>query len=243
LNDRFIDFNIGSGLKYDLKTPSLETAKFAFSYRLSFGILMNKNTAKAMLKGKLPPESAKNNDALVYFEDENHLLKIDILSLFRQLDAERWSSKIGIAYEQKIGKSAWTIDTRLSYEYFSPLFKTESGVDISALKSVIQVGIMPRCYVIKKASLGLNPKRITGVYLGINADVNYGKLDNNRPENAVSNVSNFRINPAVGGQFRVLKNLYGDFWYGYGLNQRKTDNKATETRFGSVLNVALGLVF
>jgi hypothetical protein len=243
LSDRFIDFNIGSGLKYDPKTPSLKTAKFAFSYRLSCGILIDKNVLKAIKKGKLPAESAKNHDALVYFEDENHLLKIDILSLFRQLDAERRSSKIGIAYEQKIGKSAWTIDTRLSYEYFSPLPKTESGVEISALKSVFQAGIMPRYYAIKKASLGFNPKRITGVYLGINADVNYGKLDSNRPENTVSNVSNFRINPVVGGQFRVLKNLYGDFWYGYGLIQRKADNKATETRFGSVLNMAFGLVF
>jgi hypothetical protein len=243
LNDRFIDFNIGSGLEYDVRTPSLKTAKFAFSYRLSFGILMNKNIAKAMIKGKMPIETAKNYDALVYVEDENHLFKIDILSLFRQLDAERWSSKIGIGYEQKIGKTAWTIDTRLSYEGFSPLPKTESGVEISTLKSVFQVGIMPRYYAIKKASLGFNPNRITGGYIGINADVNYGELDSNRPENTVSKVSNFRLNPVVGGQFRVLKNLYGDFWYGYGLVQRKTDNKPTETHFGSVLNMALGLIF
>ncbi len=233
LKRQYIDFSVGTGVRTRIKTrrPTDEDAvQWIFNYRLAYGLILNKKSPKTI-------DNGAKCEALRCFEEERSMWKIGLTNLVSELNERLLTGSLVLAYEQKIPKTFFSVETSL-----------EIGGNINAKKSYVSkndnkyafgIGIMPRHYykMKKKIARGESADNLSGVYWGVRFDyITAQKLDNLKVQSTGATL-------LWGSQQRVLDHLNFDWWVGYQETQEKANDDRTAFSRGLALNFSLNLAF
>lgn len=232
LKYQYIDFGIGTGFRTRITTQiptDQNRTQWIFNYRLAYGFLLNKvskNTA-----------NGARCEALRCFEEERSMWKIGLNNLVTELNQRKFSGILSVAYEQKIPKTMWSVETSLNIGGNLYSNATESIPKYDS-KYGFSVGVMPRYYYDKKREIskGKSADNLLGTYLG--AKLTYGQSE--RFDNLQVQYADAAL--IWGWQQRLLKHLYYDLSIGYVFSGTKIKQEIMHSN-GMNFNFSLGLAF
>ncbi len=232
LKYQYVDFSIGTGFRRRITTQiptELNRTQWIFNYRLAYGFLLNKIS-------KTKTNGAKC-EALRCFEEEHSMWKIGLSNLITEFNQRKFSGILSVAYEQKIPKTMFSVETSLAIggNLYS---KTVESVPNYDNKYGFAIGVMPRYYYNKKKEIakGKSADNLSGTYLSVK--LNYGQAE--RLDKL--QVEYFDAALIWGWQQRLLKHFYYDFSVGYFFSQTKIQQNIN-TSNGMNFNFSLGLAF
>lgn len=233
LHWQYIDFGIATGIRTRIKTQiptDQKRTQWIFNYRLTYGVLLNNIFTKTKGNGA-------KCDALRCFEEEKSMWKFGVMNLIAQLNERQFSGIFSAAYERKIPKTMFSVETSVAIggNLYAKSVKSVPKYDN---KYSFSVAIMPRYYydLKKEIAKGQSADNLSGAYLGLKAE--YGtaqRLDNLQVQSANATF-------IWGLQQRLLKHLYYDFSIGYYLSAEKARAEIKNSR-GVSFNFSLGLAF
>jgi hypothetical protein len=217
LRNQYFDFSIGAGINHNSNTfnefgSNRNPNVGLFNYRFTYGFILDNNLFK---------NNAPNCEALRCLEEEKSLWKKSINAI-GFVDDRGYFVNLGIAYEQKINNSQWSIEAELN-----PYFGNIKIGSINTKTSGISFQLTPRLYwtLNKRIAKGESANNLSGKYVGLS--VNYGQtktgfsISNNATINGdfVSIFKTLSFIPILGYQKRLLKHLYLDVNAGYGVSR------------------------
>jgi hypothetical protein len=232
LKYQYIDFGISTGIRTRIRTEiptEQRQTQWIFNYRLAYGFLLNGSS-----KGK---NNAAKCDALRCFEEEHSMLKIGLSNLINQLNERRFTGILSIAYEQKIPKTQFSIESSIS---IGGNLHTKSDTKVSKFENKYGfiIGVMPRYYydLKKRIAKGESADNLSGGYFGVKFDYSQAKWYSNLKEQSVGTTFLY------GSQQRILQHLGFDWWVGYGTLWNKANTESFSWGVFSA-NLSLNLAF
>jgi hypothetical protein len=207
LTNQYIDFNIGLGYGFGESNWS----SWILNYQLNYGVLFDKRSWG---------EKPKNCDALQCFEEENKLLKIDILNLVQSLTENGYSGTTSIEYERKIGHSVWSVNSEVQLGYDNS--KNIGNQNKRSIGYQFKIAAEPRVYFQLKERIanGESANNLSGNFFGLNLGfTNSEKTITNKflPANDAYDHQRFVSAAFVfGNQTRLLNQLFLGYRMGLG---------------------------
>ena len=162
--------------------------------------------------------------------------KFGLTNLITELNERLLAGTVAIAYEQKIPKTAFSVETSLAVN--GNINKKKSFVSKNDNKYALNIGIMPRYYydLRKRIAGGKSADNLSGDYFGAKFDYTTAqKIDDLK-------VQSKGVTLLWGSQQRILKRLNFDFWIGYRVASEKA-NKISKISRGLAFDFALQLAF
>jgi hypothetical protein len=232
LKYQYIDFGIGTGFRTRITTQiptDQKRTQWIFNYRLAYGFLLNKVSKTATNGAKC--------EALRCFEEERSMWKIGLNNLINEFNQRKFSGILSIAYEQKIPKTMWSVETSLAIggNLYS---KTVESVPKYDNRYGFTIGVMPRYYHDQRRDIakGKSADNLSGIYLG--AKLTYGQTE--RFDNLQVQYADAAL--IWGWQQRLLNHLYYDLSLGYLFSRAKIKQEVSYSN-GLNFNFSLGLAF
>jgi hypothetical protein len=166
--------------------------------------------------GKGKKSQTNTCDIFRCFEEENSLLKLDIRNIFKNRAAYMYEISINPEFEKKLGKSPFSINTGLGFNY------RRRGY--SNINYGIKGSLEPRYYynLKKRIAQGKSANNLSGSYFSIELSGGYGESINESyisiSDNRVDTIKRFEmkgiyyaVEPKWGIQKRLFRNGYMDF--------------------------------
>jgi hypothetical protein len=232
LKYQYIDFSFGTGIRTRIRTQiptDQKQTQWVFNYRLAYGFIL------------FGTSMTKNNvakcDALRCFEQEKSMLKIGLSNLISQLNERQFTGILSIAYERKIPKTQFSIESSVAIGG-NLHTKPDEKVSKSENKFGFVVAIMPRYYSDQKRLIakGEQADNLSGTYWGLKLDYcKAQRFDNEKIQSSSASL-------VWGTQQRILQHLNFDWWVGYGALAEKIQAK-TDVRAILAMNLSLNLAF
>jgi len=169
---RHVFFDLSAGVEWlQFRSEGFKNDYLAISPRFSAGFLI----------GDTKRQNLQNTEAtctiLRCFQEDRHLLKVDVINLFKMPNPWQMSGKIGVTYEQKIGESPFSVGLRGETELLATRF---GSVDNSFLLNLrdFTLGLEGRHYFLMKRRLarGLSGNNLNGLYYSLQGDFRHSRL-------------------------------------------------------------------
>lgn len=209
LYKNFVDLSVGLGASYN----TVEKWKPSFHFQVLYGGLFE-NLMNSRKNEKIPAIC----DVFQCFIEEKRLFKIDLMNLMTIADADNLDGGLDIAYEEKIKKSAFSVNVGTNVRGYKFL-KGRSKVEGFTIKSYVE----PRWYyrMKKEIAKGNSANNLSGFY---------GALQMGFQHNAyratvlreVQKTDYFYTHLIWGQQQRILKYLFFEGKFGLGFKSKKT---------------------
>nr|WP_295932492.1 hypothetical protein [uncultured Dyadobacter sp.] len=163
-------------------------------------------------------------------------------------------TRTGVAYEQKIASSAFTINFQLNADYSDGFNEIKAAspygrlgyVNVRSKEKTATLSVQPRYYFLSKVQRlrGRGGNGFSGPYTGINSAYVYYKGEHRffrlEAEDIRRTTRAIQAGPLLGYQLRLFRHGYFDFNTSYNVqNYLKTGG----TDFGFKTNIAVGLAF
>ena len=217
-NNWYLDYKLGIGVSKGSKWGAGVTNQFALGWAFGTGKRQNINTC----------------DMFRCFETEKNLWKVDIRKIWTQSFSKYIYSDLTIGYEQKLGNTAWSLNTEIEAgigKAFDSEPRTRYG------NSNLSATIEPRYYynLKKRIAKGLSVDNLSGCYvsLAVSSGNNRKIFSFNGVDNVNFNDQYLSISPKWGIQKRIFRYGYADFSlapikFNRTLYNRKWDNNQFE---------------
>jgi hypothetical protein len=207
----------------------------AFQAELTYGL--------AFGQGK--PDEGRLCDALLCFQEESRLLKINFANLINGLNRDYYSGSLALAYEQKLGASPFSLQLDVTGQY------TGYSNQLSRLRNgYVEVGFEPRYYynLNKRIAQGKSGNNLSANYFTLRTSFRSGQ-ESFRAETLAVSENTQRYNyllftPAWGFQRRIFK--HGYIGYQLGLTYGRdidSDLSAADNVFELRSDFNFGLAF
>ncbi len=251
----FVDMSVGMGVEfYENSKP-----KPTFHYSVIYGGIASRLFGYSKKEADLPSfreqrngngffyEKLKVNNMVRYFDNKQHILKIDLMHLFTAFNQNNYTPKASIAYEHTIGKSPFSVNAEVAYQ----LGKLENSKDDKGYlkSSAWQTSIESRYYYnAKKRSVLDESSNLSGVF----AALQFGYMNQNTAEKlstAVEEIERARnylsLLAVFGIQTRLTKNVFVEMRVGAGARTPQYDAVKFFQKYEFVLlqDLKLGLAF
>ena len=195
-NRLYFDYKLGIGFTKGYEWGAGVTNQFALGWAFGKGKRQNVNTC----------------DMFRCFETEKSLWKIDIRKIWSGSIFEYIYSDLTVGYEQKIGNSAWSLNTEIEGGIGRNIGKQTFG---SYGQSNASLTIEPRFYygLKKNIAKGLSVNNLSGGYISLAASAGYQNIfySNNTGSSINLKEQYLSIAPKFGIQKRIFRYGYADF--------------------------------
>jgi hypothetical protein len=179
--------------------------------------------------GKGRPEEGRLCDVLMCFQEEQQLFKINVANLINGLSRYGYSGRLSVAFEQKLGASAFSVqlDITGNYAYSNGIFNTLHY-------AFLDIGFEPRYYynLKKRIAQGKSGNNLFANYFTLRTS--YVNTHERWSPKTVSEPFEYRdgyvlLTPAWGFQRRIFKKGYVGYQFGigYGRNVRKNSESSS----------------
>ena len=212
----FVNFRLGTGISHNTQVlsslsssngetvaiPTLSKWKWALNYQVTWGGII----------GKKNKEETPTDNFIEYYEEAKDMWKVDLFNLFQGLNEKGAIGRLHIAYEYKLSKSQFSLESGLQYLYS---FNSETN----QFDDQFVFQFEPRFYyrLRKDTRKGLAANNLSSMYLGLVNQWNISGASLSRRKN------NYNYDVTWGAQFRFVGQLYGDVRMGLGLQDMIND--------------------
>jgi hypothetical protein len=256
----YINFSFGIGLAKEQSTRIESVAQSLLSYRSFWRPYFNNRVSFGWAFGgdkRKPKPNIVSCDLFRCFEEENKLLKINLLGLFKSLDPRNIAARTAISYEfWLLNDKNVSFNSTLSAngKYYSSSRTELNAWAKNAIKDIeAKLTIEPRYYNRLKRNMarGKSAHNFSGGYFGL--PISYAVQSSNLPQTSDEYFNN-NIRPTRNSQFmtisavfgiqkRIFKNGFWDFSAGPGyrkdgLKPANSDNSGLNFVFRSELGFA-----
>ena len=221
----YINFSFGLGIAKEDAIRIENAATSTISYRSFWRPYINNRVSFGFTFGKgsrVPKATIEKCELFQCFEEENKLLKINLLGFLKTLDKRNISGRATINYEFWILKNkniSVNSSLTINAKYLSPSNEKLSAFDKIALKDFkIAVAVEPRYYFQLKEQIarGKSAQNFSGFYWGLPLSLNY--QDNNYPSyypqyNLTGTSNNDKFTVIGGGVFGIQKKLFKNGYF------------------------------
>ena len=195
-NRLYFDYKLGIGFTKGYEWGAGVTNQFALGWAFGKGKRQNVNAC----------------DMFRCFETEKSLWKVDIRKIWSGSVFQYIYSDLTVGYEQKIGNSAWSLNTEIEGGIGRNIGKQAFG---SYGQSNASITIEPRFYygLKKNIAKGLSVNNLSGGYVSLAASAGYQNVffSNNTGANLNLTEQYLSIAPKFGIQKRIFRYGYADF--------------------------------
>jgi hypothetical protein len=234
-----VDLSVGLGALYN--TDSKWKPSYHFQVQLG-GFL--ENITKPRLKNNDLPALC---DVYQCFVEEKRMLRIDLMNLLNLYGSDNLDGGLDINYEEKIGKSAFSVNFGLNGTGYN--FKSNTTNNSSVKGYSARLYIESRWYFKMKKEIanGSTASNLSGVYGGLQMGYQINEKDIYEANKlSVLNKSDyFFMNSVFGQQQRILKHLFIETKGGLGLKSKKniTYLPFGNSHFNLLAEIKVGMAF
>jgi hypothetical protein len=176
-------------------------------------------------------KSASNYcDVLRCFVEERRMWKVDMFNLVDFYSDYRTgivALNPSIAYEQKIGTSAWSVHAEIGGLLYNARYTIETvdqKVHFSSQVYQARIALQPRWYfnLKRRIAQGKSGNSLSGMYIAVQSRWAYSYEPASNIQSGVDrSVQHWSLAPVCGFQYRFMRNGYVDFNIGPGLASRQ----------------------
>ena len=250
----FIDFSFGVGVVKEEAARLDDVATKQVSFVSSWRPFINNRVAFGLVFGgdsKQSKTKIESCDLFRCFEEEDRLLKINLLGLLKVLDTRNISAQTSISYETWLIKEksiSLATTVKLHRKYFAATpSKLNSPNVLPSENYIVQLTVEPRYYkdLKKRIAQGKSARNFSANYWALPIAWEYRRYRNtsNKPSDAndvFKNSNNVIVAVAYGAQRRLFRNGYYDISFGAGLGKYST---ASNIGLTALLRAELGFAF
>jgi len=216
----FIDLSIGAGYQ---RSSYTYTSEYDITPTEERGIFVETRVAAGFALGapRTPKREVAYCDVLRCFQEDRHLLKLSLAKAL-QIDHLGLAVHPKASYEQKMGSSAFSIETEVEF-FFNTYDGFNHGLKVDKIGAGINV--QPRWYFLQKhrVARGKSGNNLSGLFAGIIGG--YQRSQSPKRMYYTPDAEDiFYLAPHVGIQQRLFRNgfvqykfglLYSEFFAGY----------------------------
>lgn len=222
-NRGYFDLGFGAGMAWFPSSPFSRGGRILYARpRLAVGL--------ALARRQSDKSTGSYCDVLRCFVEERRMWKVDLFTLadfYADYRTRVVALNPKIAFEQKIGASAWSVQTEIGGSYYYGRYT--SGLNDQKQYFHTQVyqttiSLQPRWYfnLKRRIAQGKSGNSLSGMYVGLQGRWAYGyEPASNIQAGAERSVQHWSLAPVWGLQHRFMKNGYADFNIGAGLASRQ----------------------
>ncbi|MFN4253750.1 MAG: hypothetical protein ACK4Q5_01945 [Saprospiraceae bacterium] len=221
----YLDFSwgLGAATRTHITLPDGQEPVFSRKWREQF----SQRLALGWAFGS-PRTARRDNRTCDFFKcyrEESRLWKFDALNLVRLLDFERQSGKLGVAFEQKIKESPFSVQV----EALALGSHTDIRNEFWRLKQhSLGAGfyVEPRWYysLKKRIATGKSGNNLNGVFVGLNTGLLSTRSYYDYPELDPVYIDRYiRAVPVWGVQYRIFDRGFFEYRVGMGIEHALTD--------------------
>jgi hypothetical protein len=213
----YLDFSWGIGKETKTSFNILPDRKIT-TYNIWRGHIDQKLTL-GMAFGKTKKGNKDNRacDFFQCFNEENRILKLDLLGLIRRLSTQEQSGRLSVAFEQKLKESVFSV------QYEANLLA--SNVDFGSIYRQFGFGggasVEGRWYysMKKRIANGKSGNNLNGTFVGLHFANNYSILNIREYGNYRFYKQSFQVLPVLGIQYKIFKRGFFEFKAGIGFSK------------------------
>jgi hypothetical protein len=231
----YIDASIGLGFEIEKNT----LPQPAFHYQILVGGLTSKLFGRSNAKDVIPstadlrnddfgwqPDNRNGRNIFRLFEGRKHQFKVDLMNIVNQLNQNGFIGETSLAYERKLGKSAFTINTETNFQVGN--LKNQKDANRYIEGYTWKFSIEPRYFYSKKRGVTLDEP--TDNLSGSFAAIQFGFQNQEWREIASSRLEDLKNHKQYisavalwGAQTRVFNNFFVEVKLGLGVKTPKTE--------------------
>jgi hypothetical protein len=254
----YIDASIGFG--FEIEKNKLPQP--AFHYQILLGGLTSKLFGRSNAKDVIPssadlrngnfgwrPDNRNGRNIFRLFEGRKQQFKVDLMNIVSQFNQNGFIGETSVAYERKLGKSAFSINTETNFQLGK--LKNQKDVNSSVEGYTWKFSIEPRYFYNKKkgAALHESTDNLSGSFAAIQfgfQNQEWREIASSRLEDLKNHKQYISAVALWGAQTRIFNNFFVEIKLGIGVKTPKTETLNFFQKYEAAfipLDYKIGLIF